>query len=707
MLEKLRIQLRHESQVADGTSQSRVSMYGLGGIRYGIRPCRHGSQEMLTWKRKTQIALAHIYWLWQTHPQVSVFWVHGGTAERFREAYARIAERCRVPGRKHPSSNVLSLVKRWLESEDRGRWLMVIDSADDAQLFSGPRTLGHWVPDCTHGSVLVTTRDKAAASRLSPGGHIIEVGKMDAGESIQLLQGKIGPDDVGVAGGLASLASRLEHIPLALDHAAATIQDMGITVGKYLELLSMSDRTLVDLLSEKFEFKGVDSDPEPPHAVVESWILSFWQIQQQDSLAGDLMSLMSFFDSQAIPLEFLTSYNKHLQKPESPERKILMVRALGILKAFSLITQGDIPQGRGNLFDMPRLVQLVVRKWLERQGTMHRFLEDALVVVSQNYPLGRYETQAACSALLHHADVVLNLEGAGSRGERLAKQKILHHVAVHFNYRGQWEKAAKYLTEATRIQKELLGDEHIFTLDSMSELASANRSLGRWKAAEEILVKNISMRSRILHKHHPDTLCDMVTLIATYMDQGRPKVAEELRVKVEDAAKQDGRAYPEMFAMMYMNLCQWKEVEKWDSKAMEMKKSVIGEEHPETLNSVYRLGIAYQHLYKVDLAGELALQALEGRKKLLGEEHPDTLASMDCLAGIRKIQDRSDEALDLMRRCVELRRRILGEKHPHTLASISTLQEWEAKGGLPGEAASSKEGTPVIAGRGDRLGGKR
>ncbi|KAK4444370.1 P-loop containing nucleoside triphosphate hydrolase protein, partial [Podospora aff. communis PSN243] len=268
-----------------GTPRSRVALYGLGGVG------------------KTQIALAYMCWLQEECPEVSVFWVHASSAERFRQDYVSIAQKCQIPGHDDPKAEALTLVKTWLKSKDRGRWLMVIDNADDAELFSQTGNLDQWVPECPHGSVLVTTRNKVAGSSLTQVGHLIEVGKMNEGEPKQLLREKLkadnpDPDD------LSRLASRLENLPLALVQAAAFIQAMSVSVVKYLGLLEKSDQNLVDLLSEKF--KTVGRDMNTPHEVVETWILSFEHIQRQNTFAGELLSLMSLFDRQVIPKKFLS-----------------------------------------------------------------------------------------------------------------------------------------------------------------------------------------------------------------------------------------------------------------------------------------------------------------------------------------------------------------------------------------------------------------
>lgn len=69
------------------------------------------------------------------------------------------------------------------------------------------------------------------------------------------------------------LFSKLEHLPLALAQAALFIQENGISIGDYIQLLDESDSALVGQLSESFETVGRDS--ETPHAVTAAWIISF------------------------------------------------------------------------------------------------------------------------------------------------------------------------------------------------------------------------------------------------------------------------------------------------------------------------------------------------------------------------------------------------------------------------------------------------
>lgn len=214
----------------------------------------------LIYPRKTQIALAYVYWLQDTCPGVSVFWVHASNAERFQEGYSSIAEHCDIPGRDDPKADLCQLVKTWLEKSYQSRWLMVIDNADNTELFfnlhdqcdasasahpDGQGYLRRYLPQCTHGSILVTSRNKQTAIRFTAGKPSIEVQKMSDNEAGQLVCTIL--EDVTVSrSGIAQLATRLEHLPLALAQATAFMLENTTTIDDYIRLLDEGDGALVD-----------------------------------------------------------------------------------------------------------------------------------------------------------------------------------------------------------------------------------------------------------------------------------------------------------------------------------------------------------------------------------------------------------------------------------------------------------------------------
>ncbi|KAL2194472.1 hypothetical protein P885DRAFT_71243 [Corynascus similis CBS 632.67] len=544
-------------------SQARAALYGLGGIG------------------KTQIALEYAYRLKRECSEMSVFWVHASNAERFRQAYTSIAQECRVPGYDDPKTDILTLVKKWLERKDCRRWLMVIDNADDTQLFFGQQggyetgnhtgNLAQYLPECLHGAILATTRNKQAGWKLTKGKTLIEIGIMNEGETDQLLSTHL--DGISVAPGESfTLSSRLERLPLALVQAAAFIQENSIDVGKYLEHLDGSNQNLIDLLSEDFETEGRDS--KTPRALAETWILSFEQIQRQNAFAGELLSLMSLLDRQAIPLDFLSHYSKKQQNQET-RGELQLTKALGVLKAFSFWK------------DAERLQLEAVKLREEVLGSDH-----TLTLTSMANLASTYRTQ------------------------------------------GRWKEAEKLQVQVVESCKTKFGADHPWTLTSINNLALTYNAQGRWEEAEKLQVQVIGTHKTKLGADHPYTLALMANIASTYSGQGRWDEAEKLQVQVVESRKTKfGADHPKTLAsinnlaLTYQTQGRWKEAEKLQVQVIGTHKTKLGADHPYTLAIMANIASTYSGQGRWEEAEKLQVQVMETRKTKLGSDHPDTLAS--------------------------------------------------------------------------------
>src|SRR5205823_1781138 len=72
-------------------------------------------------------------------------------------------------------------------------------------------------------------------------------------------------------------------------------------------------------------------------------------------------------------------------------------------------------------------------------------------------------------------------------------------------------------------------------------------------------------------------------------------------------------------------------------------------------------------------AEPLYREALARRRSAMGEEHPETLQSINNLAFFLFGQKQMAEAEALFREAVEKRRKTLGPNHPDTVNSVSNL----------------------------------
>ncbi len=115
-----------------------------------------------------------------------VFWVHASTRTRVEEGFWAIAEAVKLVGRSQPRANIPRLVYNWLSNEQGDKWVMVLDSADDLDVFYGAsedacegQPLATFLPQSSNGSILVTTRNEDLATRLTGAPrYMIKVGPM-------------------------------------------------------------------------------------------------------------------------------------------------------------------------------------------------------------------------------------------------------------------------------------------------------------------------------------------------------------------------------------------------------------------------------------------------------------------------------------------------------------------------------------------------
>ncbi|CEL03059.1 Putative G. violaceus kinesin [Aspergillus calidoustus] len=606
----------------------------------------------------------------------------------------------------------------------------------DALCRSGRGGLAAYIPESPRGSVLVTTRNKQVAVRLTKNQSIIELRRMNKIEADELLRTTLDGIEQEADNRQGSpLAARLEYLPLALVQAAAYIRMNSMSVDRYLELLDNSEDSLVELLNKNFD--AVGRDPDTPHAVAATWMLSFQKIEQQSPLAGEVLSLLCFFDRQAIPMEFVYHCQQQ-QQDRGYQTAIRVEEAVGLLKAFSFITSETDP----NRLAVHRLVQLVTRRWLVHRGTAARFAQLALRTVSDLYPYGSYETRVLCSAYLPHAFAVLrfveeanarsNVSRSGigswlverftvatsriaslsvrlapliSRGleEKLAQtwaaiprewrdessttQSTLCHNAAGFClYQGRFGDAEALQLQALKLRREILGEENLSTLDSQSNLASTYARQGRWAEAAALLQQLIAVEHRVLGAEDPSTLTSMDNLASAYWNLGQWSMAEDLNMQVVAIRKRVlGEEHLETLTSManlasiYWDQGRCGEAEALEVQVMETRRRILGDVHPSTLTSMANLASTYWSQGRCEDAEALEVRVVEVRKKVLGAEHPDTLTSMANLATTYSDQERWKEAEELEAQVLETRKKTLGDQHPSTLTSMANLAStyWE------------------------------
>ena len=108
-------------------------------------------------------------------------------------------------------------------------------------------------------------------------------------------------------------------------------------------------------------------------------------------------------------------------------------------------------------------------------------------------------------------------------------------------------------------------------------------------------------------------------------------------------------------------------------RALSLRRSVLGQDHPDTLESASNLAINLSRLGLFEQARQLDEDTLTRRRRVLGDDHPGTLHSAGNLALDLHALGHYEQARQLQQDTLTRRRRVLGDDHPRTLESASNL----------------------------------
>ena len=100
-------------------------------------------------------------------------------------------------------------------------------------------------------------------------------------------------------------------------------------------------------------------------------------------------------------------------------------------------------------------------------------------------------------------------------------------------------------------------------------------------------------------------------------------------------------------------------------KALEINKEVYGELHSAVADSYNNIGLAlYETEFKDSEALEYYKKSLEIRKELNGERHPAVATCYNNIGDVLRDQNKYSEALEYYKKSLEIRKEVFGERHP-------------------------------------------
>ncbi|RYN56949.1 hypothetical protein AA0117_g13239 [Alternaria alternata] len=692
---------------------------------------------------KTQMALQFAYSVKERWPEFSILWVPALSMESFEQACGSIAKALRISqaGGGDDDDDVKELVQHYLSSSRAGRWLLVVDNADDVDIFFGTeqsKGIANYLPESETGVVVYTTRTPEIAELAR--GDVIELGAMDRQDAATFLTKSLTRktllcDDATTT----ELLDELTYLPLAIAQAAAYLNRNRMPVAKYLQLLRGTEQDLVRLLSR--EFRDDTRYKQSANAVATTWVVSFSQIREHDAAAADLLAFISCVEWKAIPRSLLPEAQSDGQMEE----------AIGTLCGYSFLarrdgdnqaTSGGSRQGRDvdqateaeEWYDIHRLVHLATRIWVKKHGNASEVAEEAVRRVADVFPSDDYKNQAVWRGYLPHA---LRLLSSGQHSSAWEQSKLCllvgrclrvdgrireavvwlersceqrsqldednpgrlssqHNLAGAYQADGQVHKAVALLEHVVEVREKTLAAEHPSRLASQHALAIAYEADGQVHKAVALLEQVVEVQEKTLAAEHPSRLASQHALAIAYEADGQVHKAVTLLqhvVEVKEkmlAAEHPSRlASQHALAIAYQADGQVHKAVALLEHVVEVKEKMLAAEHPSRLASQHALAIAYQADGQVHKAVALLEHVVEVHKKTLAAEHPDRLASQHELAGAYQADGQVHKAVGLLEHAVAVEAGTLREDHPSRLVSVEALADMLAELAIDSDEASS------------------
>ncbi|KAH7459269.1 hypothetical protein FOMA001_g20123 [Fusarium oxysporum f. sp. matthiolae] len=630
-----------------GESRQKVALVGLGGIG------------------KTQTALQLAYWVTKNKQDYSVFWLPVLSRASFEQACVQIIDVCNIPTA--DSDNAIEAVRQYLSSRRAGKWLLVVDNADDAQtvMGSGGAESGIYrsLPQSDEGRILFTTRYRKLAVSVA-GRNILEVPAMSQNEARsyfeEALIQEISLYDDQVINRLLTL---LTHLPLAITQAAAYINENQISAMEYLQLFENTDRDRIELLSAEFQDDTRYEHSQDP--VATTWFISFNQIRTADKLAWRILMFLSCVEPKAVPQSML---------PKSKSQQQL-TRAIGTLCGYRFLDR----RGSSETFDMHSLVHLAIRSWVVENDSQKEQSQAAIARLSEVFPTDEWENRDLWRQYLPHALRLLRTVCSVENKDSLT---LGFWVGRCLLIDGRAREAVSTLKHVVAVREKALAEDDPERLASQHALAGAYLADKQVKKAIKMLEGVVAIKEKALAEDDPSRLASRHELARAYLGDEQVKkaigifegvVAAEVETLAEDDTSRQVSQH--VLARAYLADKQVKKAIEMLEGVVAINKKILAEDDPSRLASQHELARAYL----ADKQVKKAIKMLEGvvaiKEKILAEDDPERLASQHELAQAYLGDEQVEKAIEIFEGVVAIDEKILAEDDPSRLVSQHVLAQ--------------------------------
>ena len=598
---------------------------------------------------KSQMAVEFAY-RYQSDYQL-VWWVQADDERSIRRSLVSLARRLGLPESEDVQDTVDTALDALRRGDPHSRWLLIYDNASE------PDVVYPYLPSGP-GHVLITSRSRSWAGAA----NAIEVDVFSPDESTTLLQARwqeLTDHDA------LTLATRLGHLPLALEQAVAAHAQTGIPLAEYLRALNNSPAAILN-----------EGRPTGyPQSVAETFGLAFNNLRQNSPTAAYLLELCTFLSSQPIAISLLTRGRgaqlstelQSLLRDDIPLRRA--IRDLGRYALAQLDPARDFIR-------IHNLVGAVLRDSIppEQRDAIERQAHTVLALANP----GRPDSPDTWS---QHAQIAPHVVPSGLvySPDPEARHVVLDQIRYHYAI-GDYASSRDLGQNAVDSWRPSMGPDDELTLVASRHLANSLRALGDIQAARDYNLDTLDRMVRTLGKDHEHSLATANSVAADLRLLGQFKQA--LRLDEENLARHQRVLGEDDLGTLRVignlaadcrQLGDFQRALKLDEASIATRASLYGEEHPLTLfahtqriSDLYGLGEYHRGL-------ALMREKLPVYEQKLPKNHGDLLLARRILAMLLRKAGYHGPALHEAQLVYDAHRSKFGQLHEHTLSARMTL----------------------------------
>jgi tetratricopeptide (TPR) repeat protein len=544
------------------------------------------------------------------------------------------------------------LTTLWQELQRRDRWLLIYDNAPS------PKALESLRPPKGSGDVLVTSRHTAWA-RL--GGDSVRVTPFSTTAAVTFLQKRI--HMTGQKKAALTVAEKLGFLPLALEQAAAYVEETHTSLRAYSELLPADQQAAL----------ATATPTSYPDTLASTWKVSINAACAEQPHARDLLALFAYLAPDDIPRDLVPQHAGALRSSLAPEatNPVSYNQMLAALINFSLVDADDERIG------MHRLVQLTVRADLDPAERVS-FHCEAVRLLAAAFPADPTDmrTWSVCGRLLAHAAWVIQdyQELLPHVGTELGA--LLQRAGRYLHVRGDYTEARRLLELALEVRRGQPGRDPAAEAETLTTLGRVYYHLAVLGPAQLVTEQALTLYREQLGEDAPQTMENILHLSRVLREIDKFAEAEHQAREFLRAYERSGANDPAKLAAGYSTLgdALWRHGRREEARntyreALRIRQSPTGGSPVDVAGCHKHIGIVSIELGEYDVA----IEELQEARQLLGTVYDDDnldIVDVELHLGDAVCQGgRPEAAKGILKRVVEVRESTLGG-HPDLAGAL-------------------------------------